>query len=36
VSQLGVIRRVRTLPAAESADEWLGAEAEIRAPIVVT
>jgi MFS family permease len=34
--QLGVIRRVRTLPAAERVDEWLGAEAEVGTRIVVT
>jgi predicted MFS family arabinose efflux permease len=34
--QLGVIRRVRELPAAERVDEWLGAEADVGARIVVT
>ncbi|HEX4234867.1 MAG TPA: MFS transporter [Caldimonas sp.] len=34
--QLGVIRRVRELPAAEHVDEWLGAEADVGTRIVVT
>ncbi|MFL6664145.1 MAG: MFS transporter [Rhizobacter sp.] len=34
--QLGVIRRVRTLPAGEQVDEWLGAEADVGARVVVT
>ena len=34
--QLGVIRRVRELPAAERVDDWVGAEADVGAGIVVT
>ena len=34
--QLGVIRRVRELPAAERVDEWVGGEAEVGARVVVT
>jgi len=34
--QLGVIRRVRELPAAERVDEWVGGEAEVGSRVVVT
>jgi len=34
--QLGVIRRVRVLPEAERADDWLGVEADVGTRIVVT
>jgi MFS family permease len=34
--QLGVIRRVRELPAAERVDDWLGAEADVGTRVVVT
>ena len=32
--QLGLIRRVRELPAPESVDDWVGAEADIGTRIV--